>query len=76
MKVMTKDLVKKTPYYLNYDYWPKGGTKVFVKRKIPASNIWKGQRGEAVEVKDEEGNIYFINPRAWLFAQIPITKET
>ena len=75
MKVMAKDLKPKTDYYLTYDYWPKGGTKVRVSARIPAKTVWSGNRGEAVKVKDSEGNEYFIHPKAWLFSEMPNAKS-
>ena len=69
MEVMAKDLKPKTDYYLTYDYWPKGGTKVRVSARVPAKTVWSGTRGEAVKVKDSEGNEYFIHPKAWLFSE-------
>jgi hypothetical protein len=71
MEVMAKDLKLRTDYYLTYDFWPKGGTKVRVCGRVPAKTVWRGQRGEAVKVKDAEGNEYFIHPKAWLFDSMP-----
>jgi len=71
MEVVAKNLKSKTDYYLTYDYWPKGGTKVRVSSRVPAKTVWSGHRGEAVKVKDAEGNEYFIHPKAWLFDDMP-----
>lgn len=71
MKVMAKDLKPKTDYYLTFDYWPKGGTKVMVSGRVPAKTIWSGHRGDAVKVKDEDGGVYLIHPEAWLFDKMP-----
>lgn len=71
MEVMTKNLKPKTDYYLTFDYWPKGGTKVRVCCRVPAKTIWSGHRGYAVRVKDDDGNEYFIHPKAWLFDEKP-----
>ena len=71
MEVMAKDLKLKTDYYLTFDYWPKGGTKVRVVGRVPAKNVWGGHRGDAVKVKDSNGCVYFIHPKAWLFDAAP-----
>ncbi len=76
VEVMAKDLKLKTDYYLTYDYWPKGGTKVRVSARVPAKTVWSGHRGEAVKVKDAEGNEYFIHPKAWLFSEMPNVELT
>ena len=71
MEIPTKDLKPKTDYFLTFDFWPKGGTKVRVSGRVPAKTIWSGHRGEAVKVKDDEGNEYVIHPKAWLFNEKP-----
>lgn len=71
MKVYAKDIKPKTDYYLTYDYWPKGGTKIRYVGKIPAKEIWKGQRGYAIKLKDDEGIEYLIHPKSWVFGCDP-----
>lgn len=72
MRIKTCDLKPKTDYYLTFDFWPKGGTKVTFSRKFPGKEIWGGTQREGVIVKDDSGNEYAIHPSAWLFDESPL----
>jgi len=64
-----KNLKKRVDYYLTFDYWPHGGTKVRLKTMVPAKLHFPGTRGMAAEMVDENGATYLIMPKGFLFNQ-------
>ena len=60
--VSAKDLKKNTDYFLHHGFYGYGGVKVRVVKKVPATTIWKGYRGQAVILKDSDGNLFLLHP--------------
>lgn len=73
-RVMAPDLVKNVDYYLTFDFYGFGGKKVKLWKRIPSKDAWPGLgiRGIAPVVKDAEGNIFIIHPKAYLFKNKPM----
>lgn len=74
MEVMANDVKPRTDYWLTYDFWPHGGSKVRMTKRVPAKDIWRWQRGEAVELRDSEGRLFYLHPKAWIFGTPPNTQ--
>ena len=66
-RVLTAELKKDEEYVLTWDYLPHGGSVVRVKKLLPAKEVWPGARGLAARVMDDDGNLFFIHPNAYLF---------
>ena len=71
MEVMAADLKPRTDYYLTFDFWPHGGSKVRMTKRVPAKEVWPGQRGNAAILRDSGGREFCLHPKAWLFDSPP-----
>lgn len=67
--VAGKDLLKGVTYYLTGDFWPHGGTPVQLKRRFIAKDEWPGTRGEGVILQSDNGVLFLLHPKAFLFAK-------
>lgn len=72
----TKDLKRGVDYYLTFDFWPHGGTKVRLVSTFPAKDVFPGKRGVAAKVVDDEGVEFLIGPNAYLFNTPPRTAKS
>lgn len=71
-KVPVKDIKKGVKYWMTYDFWPDGGTCVVLKRRFPAKEFYKGERGDCVLMISEDGKKEFVvSPWTWLHGEKP-----
>lgn len=69
--VPCNELKKKVDYWLTYDFYPRGGTKVRVVKSFPAKNYFQGLQGQAVIVMSENKTKFVVLPGNVLFASDP-----